>query len=105
MATLTISQNWDVNGTPTNATSVTYGLVRNDTSTTVVPPGTALPQTGTGTYGQVLNGIDGTTTYTATCVVTAGGQTYTFVANVAPQFAASQVGWPDGFCTILNQLM
>ena len=82
MATLTISQNWEVNGTPTNATSVTYGLVRNDSGATVVSPGTPLPQTGTGVYSQILNGIDGTTTYTATCIVTAGGQTFTFTTNV-----------------------
>ena len=105
MASLTVSQTWTLAGTPTNATTVTYGLVRNDNGATIVPPGTALPRTATGIYSATLAAVPLGTTYTAAIVVTYDGQTYTFTVVCAPAVNVSAIQWPDGFPAILTQLM
>ncbi len=105
MATLTIRKTWNVNGTPTNVTSITLGVARNDNGNTVLANGTPMPPVATGIYQYVLSHVPGDTTYTATITVVYDGQTYTENLVCIPKVDAADVTWPHGFETILSQLM
>jgi hypothetical protein len=105
MAQLTIRKTWNVNGIPIDPTSITLGVVADDNQAVIVPPGTAMTQVATGVYEYTVSTVSGSTTYSATIVVTYNGQTYTFVVVAVPEATPASIEWPDGFCQILNQLM
>ena len=105
MSTLTIRKTWTVNGTPTNVTTITLGIVRDDTQATVLASGTAMNLVATGVYEYTLANIDGGTTYTATVVVTYDGQTFTETVVAAPDVTPATAVYPDSLPAALNQLM
>jgi hypothetical protein len=102
---LTIRKTWTVNGVPTAPTSITLGIVQDNSHAQILANGTAMSAVATGIYEYTLASVDGGTTYTATIVVVYGGETYTFAIVAVPEFTPAEVTWPDGFQTILNQLM
>ena len=102
---LTIQKTWNVNGVPTNPTSITIEIVENDNSAVIVAPGTAMTQVATGVYQYTVPSVNGGTTYTATITVVYAGQTYTFSIVAVPSVAAESIEWPHGFKTLLDQLM
>lgn len=83
MAQLTIRKTWNVNGVPTNPTSVTLGVVQDNSGAAVLDAGTVMPQIATGIYEYTLPAVDGGTTYTATVVVVYAAETYTFTIVAA----------------------
>ncbi|MEI8374812.1 MAG: hypothetical protein WCJ35_18465 [Planctomycetota bacterium] len=105
MATLTVRKTWKVNGNPTAVTSMTLGIVRDDTGATVLAAGAAMPSVATGVYEKTLASVDGGTTYTATITTVYAGETYTNQVVIVPEVTPASIIWPDGFQTILNQLM
>ena len=105
MPSLTIRQTWFINDVPTAPTSISLGIVRDDSGATVLAAGTAMPQIAPGTYQYTLSPVDGGTTYTATVTVVYSGATYTFPIVAVPEITPADVQWPDGFRTVLNQLM
>ena len=105
MAQLTIRKTWNVNGTPASVTSITLGVVQDNSGAAVLAAGTVMPQIATGIYEYTLPAVDGGTTYTATVVVVYAAETYTFTIVAVPEVTPANVQWPDGFCAILNQLM
>ncbi len=105
MAQLTIRKTWNVNGVPTAPTSITLGVVQDNSGATIVAAGTAMNPISTGVYEYTLAQVDGGTTYTATITVLYNNETYTFAIVAVPNVTPAEVRWPDGFRTILNQLM
>lgn len=105
MAQLTVRKTWRVNGTLTAVTSITLGVVRDDTQAVVLAAGTAMPAVATGVYEYTLPTVDGGTTYTATITVVYAGQTYVETVVCVPEVAPASIEWPDGFKQILSQLM
>ncbi len=102
MTSLTIQKTWNVNGIPTNVTSISLAIVQNNSGATVVAAGTAMDQVATGVYEFTLSPANGGTTYTATITIVYNGQTYTETVVGIPEIT---IEWPNGFQTILNQLM
>jgi hypothetical protein len=105
MPSLTIRKTWNVNGVPTAPTSITIGVVQDNTGATIVAADTAMTAVATGVYEYTVPVVSGGTTYTATIVIVYGGQTYTFTVVAVPEVVPAEIEWPDGFCIILNQLM
>lgn len=105
MSTLTVRKTWNVNGIPTNPTSMTLGIVEDDNQAVILAPGTAMTQVAAGVYEYTLATVAGNTTYTCTIVVAYNGETYTFVVVAVPEVVPASIEWPHGFRTILNQLM
>ena len=104
MSTLTIQKTWNVNGVPTNPTSMTLAsLVENDNSA-VIASGVAMTQIGTGVYQYTNSSINGGTTYTATITVVYASQTYTESLIVAPDVTPSAATYPASLTSVLNQL-
>ena len=64
-----------------------------------------MTQVSTGVYQYVNASVNGGTTYTATITVVYNGQTYVDTVVCVPQVVPEQICWPDGFQTILDQLM
>ncbi len=102
---LTIRKTWNVNNVPTNPTSVTLTALVEDDNSAVIASNVAMTQIGTGIYQYTNSLVNGGTTYTATITVVYNGQTYVESTVCVPQVVPAQVCWPDGFRTILNQLM
>jgi hypothetical protein len=105
MPSLTIRKTWNVNGVPAAPESICLGIVQDNTGAQIVANGTAMTALATGVYQYTLDSVDGGTTYTATIVVAYGGETYTFGVVAVPQVTPAEITWPDGFQTILNQLL
>lgn len=104
MATLTIRKTWKVNGVMTNPTSMTLGIVRDDTGAIVLAAGTAMTVVATGVYEYTLASVDGGTAYTATVTVVYAGQTYTEQVNAIPDVTPESATYPDSLTDCLNQL-
>jgi hypothetical protein len=105
MPTLTIRKIWNVNGAPANVASMTLEIVQDNNNATVVAAGTAMTNVATGVYEYTAAPVAGGTTYTATITVVYAGQTHTEAVVAVPDVVPEEVCWPDGFQTILNQLM
>ena len=107
MAALRIVKKWLVNNVPTNPTSITLGIVRNDTGAVVVPAGTPMPLAPWASVGvfRYEADVDGSTTYTATITVLSNGQPYVSELVALPEFTPRSLCWPHGIHIVLNQMI
>lgn len=72
---IVIQKAFYVGSTPTDVTTFTLGVVRNDSGAEVVAPGTAMTHGATGRYSHPLAEPTAGLTYTATFSVVYGGST------------------------------
>src|SRR6185312_13133306 len=85
MSTLTLRKTWNVDGIPTDPTSIVlrdptaaYGVKRDDTGAIVVAAGAAMTHVATGVYEYTVDVADPGTTYTAWIEVVYAGETFRF---------------------------
>ena len=72
---------WIVNGTATDATSVTIAVYDDTAGLQAVPAGTAMTHDATGQYSYTLTTAVPEHAYTATIIVVYDGQTYTYTVT------------------------
>ncbi len=85
----TIRRNWEVDGVPTNPTSIklqdptnTFGVKRNDTSAVVVAAGTSLEEVETGVFEYTFEEPTTGLAYTAYVQVVYAGNTFYFEHDI-----------------------
>ncbi len=102
---LTLRKTWNVNGVPTNPTSVVLTSLVEDDNQAEIASNAPMSPVATGVYQYVNAAVAGGTTYTATITILYNGQTYTESVVCVPEVVPAQIEWPHGFQTILSQLM
>jgi len=102
---ITITQNWEVEGSLTDVTSAklsdptgTYGVKRNDTDAVVVADGTDMTHVGTGQYSYTFDEPEPGLSYTAYVEIVYQGNTYWFEKN----FTGTQESAEGGSTDTLN---
>jgi hypothetical protein len=81
---ITIRKTFEVASVPTDVTSFTLGVVRDDNDASVVTAGTAMTKIDTGVYEYTFTAPAAGLTYTATYVITAtNGSVYTLADTIA----------------------
>jgi len=107
MPSITIQRTWNVNGVPTDVTSVvlrdalnTFGVKRADTGTVVVLSGTAFTRVAPGVYEYTLTGLAAGVTYLAATEVVYLGRTDRFTTTHVATAVAEAVPVVTGDATI-----
>lgn len=79
---ITVTKTFKVDGTPTDVTSFTIGVLRADTGAVVVAAATAMDHDGTGIYSYSWEEPTSGISYTVTFTVVYGGDTTTWEETV-----------------------
>ena len=105
---ITVRKTFSVDGTPTDVTSFTIGVLRADTGATVVAAGTAMTHSGTGVYTYSFDEPTTGLTYTVTYAATYNSITTTWEETVEGS-AQEQIVMPeltgDDLVDTLNSLV
>ena len=89
---LVFTQSWAVGNVPTNATSATIGIHDDTANLQPVVAGTPMPAVSAGEYSYSFATALPEHQYTATIVLTYGGQTYTFTETRPPKRYSGERG-------------